>query len=182
MAGDEPDAAPAAAPEGVSLAEAAAAPGVCWPFVLATPATAAPLAESVARKDEPAPAFPLRTVATDVLDAFVSVLALVPAAAAAAVVMVVAIFFAGAAFGLGAAAEAVAVVTGACLGAAVVVVFSGVTLRKKFGSKGSPKRPMSRLSMGLILTCSFSRITAALGMRALSSHITPVLPLVHTHS
>ena len=166
------------------LAEAAAAPGVCWPFVLATPTTAAPLAESVARKDEPAPAFPLRTAATDVLDAFVSVLALVPAAAAAVVVMVmvVAIFFAGAAFGLGAAAEAVAVVTGARLGTAVVVVFSGVTLRKKFGLKGSPKRPMSRLSMGLILTCSFSRITAALGMRALSSHITPVLPLVQTHS
>lgn len=149
--------------------------------MLATPTTAAPLAESVARKDEPAPAFPLRTAATDVLDAFVSVLALVPAAAAV-VVMVVAIFFAGAAFGLGAAAEAVAVVTGARLGTAVVVVFSGVTLRKKFGLKGSPKRPMSRLSIGLILTCSFSRITAALGMRALSSHITPVLPLVHTHS
>lgn len=167
------------------LAEAAAAPGVCWPFVPATPTSAAPLAESAARKDEPAPAFPLPTVATDVLDAFVSVLALVPAAAAA-VVVVVAIFFAGAAVGLGAAAEAVAVVTGARLGAAVVVVvvvvLSGVTLRKKFGSKGSPKRPMSRLSMGLILTCSFSRITAALGMRALSSHITPVLPLVHTHS
>ncbi len=102
---------------------------------------------------------------TDVVDAFVVVLA-----------TVVVVFFVVAVVCLG------VVLAAAGLRVVVVVLCSGGTLGKKFGSKGLPKRPKSRLSSGFILTCSFSLMTAALGMRTLSSHITPVLPLVHTHS